>query len=108
MSGERVEDLAALGEVDLEGVDVWVVERDEIEVEDLVTLGEEVWDDVTPGLAGSAGEYDTFGHCGGVQECVDEEMRWGKEMIEMCEEIDTVFVRYFAAFSGRILPGKVP
>ena len=58
--GEGVEDLARVGEVRFHGVDVRVVEGDEVEVEDLVPLREEVGDHVPPGFAGAAGEDDAF------------------------------------------------
>lgn len=38
--GEGVEDLAAVREVGFQGVDVWVVEGDEVQVQDFVALGD--------------------------------------------------------------------
>lgn len=53
---ERVEDLAQIGQVDFEGVDgyFWVGKVDEVEVEDVVALGDEVRDDMSTCLSTSA------------------------------------------------------
>ena len=62
MAGEGIEHLAAVGDVGNQIVDAFMFERDEIDVEDLVSLVGEIGDDVAPGLAGASGEDDTFAH----------------------------------------------
>lgn len=53
MRGESIEDLAAVGEVGLEGENIVVGagEVDEVDIEDLVALFEELWDAMASSLA---------------------------------------------------------
>lgn len=60
---EGVEDLAAVGEIGLHGVDIGVVEGYEIEVQDFVALRYQVGDTVAAGFAAAAGENDPFSRC---------------------------------------------
>ena len=71
VGGQRVEDLAAVGQVRFEGEDAGgrVGKVGQVDVEDLVALGEEVRDDMSSCFAGAAGEDDAFSctcHYGGV------------------------------------------
>lgn len=60
MRAEGIEDLAAVCEISLEGVDIWVRERDKIQIEDLVPLVEKVGNNMAASFAGTASEYDSF------------------------------------------------
>lgn len=60
VGGEGVEDLAAVGQVGLEVEDARVVERDEVEVEDLVAALEELGDDVAAWIVGGRVSIDGF------------------------------------------------
>lgn len=61
-------DLTIVGEVNFEGMDFvtegsgkWV----QVQVEDVVVLGEEVGNDKLAGFTGATGDDDAFGHSGG-------------------------------------------
>ncbi len=63
MGGERVERLTAVSQVGDQRRDARIVERLEIDIEDVVAVGDEMRHGVTAGLAGSAGEHDALaGH----------------------------------------------
>lgn len=61
--GEGVEDLAAVGEVGFDGVDIGVVEGYEIEVQDFVALRDQIRDAMAAGFTAAAGEDDAFSGC---------------------------------------------
>ena len=61
MRRQRVEGLAAVGEIGDQSVDAGQVERLPIDVEDVMALDDEMGDGVPPGLAGPAGEDDAHG-----------------------------------------------
>ena len=62
MHGHRVEDLRLVGDVPDQGENAGVVERVEVEVQDLVAVAEKHGKDVAAGFAGAAGEKDAVGH----------------------------------------------
>ena len=59
---QGVEHLAAVGDVGDEGADLGVVERLRVDVEHLVPLVDEIFDDMAAGLAAAAGEHDPLAH----------------------------------------------
>ena len=62
MHGERVECLAAVGDIGDERVHARTVERLQIDIEDVMALGFEPGNHMASGLAGAAGEDDALGH----------------------------------------------
>ena len=63
MGGQRVERLAAVGEVGDQRGDAEAVERLQIDIEDGIAVSDEMGNGVPAGLAGSAGEHDALaGH----------------------------------------------
>ena len=68
MGGEGVEHLPAVGDVGDQRVDAGMVKGFEVDVQDLVALGQQVRHSMAPGLAGSAGENDALGH-GYLRQC---------------------------------------
>lgn len=57
---EGIEDLAAICEISLQGVDVGIGERNKIQVEDLVPLAEKIGNHIATSFAGAASENDSF------------------------------------------------
>jgi hypothetical protein len=57
MRRQRVEGLAAVGQIGDQGVDPRMIERLEVDVEKLVTLAHQMRQNMPAGLAGSSGEY---------------------------------------------------
>jgi hypothetical protein len=63
MHRQCIEGLATVGQVSDQGVDARVLELHEIHVENLMTLVEQVRDNMTTGFATAAGKNYAFGHC---------------------------------------------
>jgi hypothetical protein len=59
---QRVENLAAVGDVGDQGAYLGIVERPGVEVEHVVAAFDQVLDDVAAGLAAAAGKHDQFRH----------------------------------------------
>ena len=62
IAGQRVEHLAAVGDVGDQRAHLGVVERLGVEVQHLVALVDQILDDMPAGLAGAAGEHDSLRH----------------------------------------------
>ena len=61
---QRIEHLAGIGDVGDERPHLWIVERLLVEVQHLVAVLDEIFDDMAAGLAAAAGEHDALGHQG--------------------------------------------
>ena len=61
MSGQRIERLAVVGQVRDQRRHAFEVERLQVDVEERIILRHEVRHDMTAGLAGTAGEHNSFG-----------------------------------------------
>jgi len=61
MGGQGVEGLAAVGQIGNQGLDVGMLGRREVDIEQVVTLALQVRQSMPAGLAGSAGEYHALG-----------------------------------------------
>jgi len=57
MRRQRVEGLAAVGQIGDQGVDPRMIERFEVDVEKFITLADQMRQNMPAGLAGSSGEY---------------------------------------------------
>ena len=99
VGGERIEDLAGVGEIGAKGVDSRVGVRDEVEVEDAVAAGEEVGDHVAACFAGAASEDDAFTGWRGVHCMLERTARIGKRLwdekksiliVRLCTEADDI------------------
>lgn len=65
MGAKCIENLARIGKISLESVDRGMLKRNQVEVENFMPFGEEIWNNVSSSFTAATRENDTLGCSGG-------------------------------------------